>query len=450
MIRRMTPQPSIRLAFILLSLALLTGISTPHLAAQESSAATFAGVLAYSGCDGNLYLLEGPDSPPVPLTHDAVRGLRSYTWPTWSTDGRLAYFSQEVARLEGEQSILLRIYIREPDATESVLAYESDAETFTYAYWAPANCPIDGDCRDLAVLVSSRQGLGVLRVRDRHPDFDVRRIGLGQPFYYSYAPDASQMLWLRFGTQIEVYDTARERIVERLPDTAGIFQAPMWSPVDNRLLFSVISAEGEHNLVVAEGEDRQIIASNLRGTLWFAWSPNGEYIAYKEDLGPLHVVDSRTGDRVAISSSAPVVAFFWAPDSDKIAYLTLPDRNPEDTQVSLPGTKLAAPARQNGLLSLTWNVLHVTSGIRQSAAQGFVPTREMFYLVAYFDQFAQSHRLWSPDSRYLAYGELTEDSNTFVNVLDTTQPNLPTQQVAEGRIGVWSFHSRDESPSEPE
>jgi hypothetical protein len=59
-------------------------------AQDEENAEQFSGRIAYIGTDTNVYLLS-QDYEHVQLTDNAGR-TRQYQWPTWSTDGRLAYF----------------------------------------------------------------------------------------------------------------------------------------------------------------------------------------------------------------------------------------------------------------------------------------------------------------------------------------------------------------------
>jgi hypothetical protein len=75
-----------------------------------------------------------------------------------------------------------------------------------------------------------------------------------------------------------------------------------------------------------------------------------------------------------------------------------------------------------------------------ASLQGFLPTRDMLYFLSFFDQFAQSHRLWSPDSRYLVYAELTSESRQLIHLLDTNDPAAWPLTLTEGQIGIWSYH----------
>src|ERR1700682_2272664 len=60
----------------------------PKAHAQESGTA----MLAVVGTDGNLSILDASGQNPFAVTKDAIPNRRSYGWPTWATDGRLAFF----------------------------------------------------------------------------------------------------------------------------------------------------------------------------------------------------------------------------------------------------------------------------------------------------------------------------------------------------------------------
>lgn len=87
---------------------------------------------------------------------------------------------------------------------------------------------------------------------------------------------------------------------------------------------------------------------------------------------------------------------------------------------------------------LTWSTLTVSTSEVQKLT-GFTPTREMTYLLSYFDQFGQSHRLWSPDSRYIVYGDSSSGGISSVKVLDTLADSPVPFTLSEGEIGIWSF-----------
>ena len=408
------------LSGIILVLALLVapGISSgTRIAAQPGD----AGRLVIAGSDGNLYVYDVSSGATTTLTSDAVPGIKQYSWPTWSTDGRLAYFGVD---LTAEMPYRLGIFIQ-PVAGDAALVYSSAEEAFTYAYWSPADCPL-ANCRDLAVLYTGRDGLALRRVRVGD-EVTVDELGKGGPFYWDWSPDGQSMFWARNGNMLEIYDVAAESVVKALPDEPGLERAIDWSPVDDRLLAAVRVSPRRSDLTVFDGAARQVIAPGLRGVVSFEWSPDGSQVAYVAGDEALHVVDV-AAQMEATTPIAGALAFFWSPDGTQIAYLS---------RVRTPGGTLARPARQVEL-RLQWSTLDVATD-RTTGLSAFLPSEEMIYYLNFYDQFARSHRLWSPDSRYLVYGEVLADGGPVVTLLDTQTPSQTPVRIMDGSIGIFSW-----------
>ena len=401
------------------------------------------GYIAYIGTDYNVYTLNLEDYTETQLTNDAGQ-TRRYQWPTWSTDGRLAYFGTFVS----EGQLATSTYISPDGNTQGELVY-TGPELFNYAYWSPGNCEAGERCRDLAVLLSSSaRGMLVELVRDGLDEPVNLTAGLGgPPFYYSWSPDGSRMLWQRNNQRFDIYDANRDRVTNTLAQTPGLMLAPAWSPVDDRLLFGARTEDNTTDLVISENDEARVIAEDFAGLVSFNWSPDGNLIAYRErtaqGYGTLFVIDSTSGETVIRSPTTGVISFFWSPDSQRIAYLTL---------AALPDTFSAyqashVPAQsQPPSVGIAWSVLEVSTG-NVTQYGSFFPTPETLYLVQYFDQFAQSHRVWSPDSRHLLYSELTQDG-PVINLLDITQVGSVPISIADGVVGIWSFESMpsDQTP----
>jgi TolB protein len=213
-------------------------------------------------------------------------------------------------------------------------------------------------------------------------------------------------------------------------------------------LFGTFNAANRStDLSIIDDAEVRVLRADLPGAVAFSWSPDSTQVAYRtltreEGAGPLVVLDAGTGDEVA-RSSAGVLGFFWSPDSGRVAYLTLsPTQGSPSAQQ--PGEIVSAAsdrsslAAQNQVATLDWIIWDIATNAELRVAR-FVPTTEMIYLISYFDQFNQSHRLWSPDSRYLVYADETIGGQPTVNILDTTAPNAVPFAVARGRIGIWSY-----------
>ena len=418
----------------LLTLTLCVNLFGTMVFAQDENLIlpTLPGRIAYISTDYNVYSLHPETNSRAQLTNDGSRA-QPYVWPTWSTDGRLAYFLS----IATAQELTTEVYVSSDGSTIGDLLYEGDGTRFNYAYWSPQDCNEGERCRDLAVLLSGVDGLGVQLVRDSEEGSTNQLIGRGGPFYYSWSPDGNRMLWQRNNQRMDIFDVSSNDIIDTLSQQPGIFPAPAWSPIDDRLLFGVL-AEGSQTtdlVIVANGETTTLV-SNLEGIVYFEWSPDGNKIAYTNNRGALTVLDAIAGETIVQSTVSGVLSFFWSPDSEHVAYVTL---------ATPPGSINAkTPTEQERVFyqeatGIAWSVLDVEGGETRRYGS-FIPTEEMLYLLFYFDQFSQSHRLWSPDSRYLLYSETTPDNRASINILDTTQSNVVPFSVALGYIGVWSFN----------
>ncbi len=391
------------------------------------------GRIAVVGADYNLYVLDPQSGEQTALTDDAEissRSIHIYESPVWSEAGELAYFGTSV----DASSVTTDVLISADGSTPAETAATLPDLSITYASWAPQPC---GDaCRDLAVLLSAANTFKVDIVRVDGGAYSVSETGSGAPFYFSWSPDGTHMLWQRNSAHLEIFDVAQKQIAKTLPQFPGAMFAPAWSPVDDRLLFATQSGDTS-DLVISTDGDLQTLAADQANPLLFAWSPDGSQIAYIDRKGPLFVVDAASGEVITQSLDANVQAFFWSPDSQHIAYVTSGITPGGSFNASAPSAiKVAAPMPQSSS-TFTWSVIDVADGaVRRYGS--FVPTHEEAYMLSFFDQFGQSHRVWSPDSHYLVYGEVA-GNRSVISVLDTTQEVTVPLMLTEGVVGVWSF-----------
>jgi TolB protein len=333
--------------------------------------------------------------------------------------------------------------VSEDGSTSGDLIYTGSQEIFNYAYWSPQNCQSGENCRDLAMLISSQEkGMFVELLHDNGGESVSDTVGLGgPPFYYSWSPDGNRMLWQRGNRSFDIYNASEDSVTDTLTQLPGAIFAPAWSPVDDRLLFGARSTEGQRtDLVIVRQDEVVELALGLEGLVSFSWSPDGKYVAYRvatpEAYGPVLITDAVTGETVARTPVNGAFAFFWSPDSHQLAYITLATPPGSFSASAEQGGHLAAPYQQEAT-GLAWSVLNVeTENVNRYGS--FVPTNDMIYILQYFDQFSQSHRVWSPDSRHLIYSEITPEG-PVINLLDATRADNVPFSVAEGVIGIWSF-----------
>jgi Tol biopolymer transport system component len=391
------------------------------------------GQLAIVGVDSNVYRV-AEDGAVQALTSDAGRVddiLRFYQWPTWSESGSLAFFG---AQLQRPADVQFEAWVaRAGEAAEQI--YSAPDETFTYAFWSPAPCAAGGACDSLAALIGVRGEPGftlrLVPVDGSRP----RRLGQGTPFYFDWSPDGARMAWHRDNESIELANAATGRVSETVAARSGAQAAPAWSPDGAALAYGVSEGAGDTTaLAVFDGDSERVLVAGLEGVISFAWSPDGRALAYTEEDGPLVIIDAVTGEEQARTVETDVLAFFWSPVENRLAVL-VPDQGPAG---SFSAKRAAAPAQQFDPHRWAWTLFDPADGASVRLAS-FTPTREQAYLVAYFEQFSRSHRVWSPDGSRLVYGEQLSATRPVVQVIDLDEPGSPPRVVAQGVIGIWSF-----------
>lgn len=423
--------------YLILTIYVLMVCTVPMLA-EDAQQDARSGEIAYVGSDRNIYIARLEEETFLQLTDDAQEERR-YQWPTWSNDGRLAYFCCEPVSAE---SLTLEVYVAGQESSESEQVYNTAGQVFYHAYWSPAACGVGDDCRDLAVLLNDTRdsALTIQLIRSAADGTTDFAIANGQPFYYSWSPDGQKMLWQRGNTTLSVFDVLENSVadLEQLP---GGMQAPLWSPVDSRLLFGARNAGDETtDLVVVEGETVLTLVEGVEGLISYLWSPDGRYIAYRvlsrSSLARVVIVESQSGEVVASPETDGVFAFLWSPDSTKLAYITAGQAE-GGSSAAVPAIPVAA-SQQGERAVLVWSVLDLQNDTLRRF-EGFVPTAEMIYFFNFFDQFADSHHLWSPDSTRLVFGQISPEGKPVVSILDITRENAVPSYLADGYVGVWSY-----------
>jgi TolB protein len=420
--------------FLIILVSVGSGIS-----AQEIDSLDLEGKIAFIGEDFNVHTLDLATFNITQLTKDGTRQAK-YEFPTWSYDRQLAYFCCGV---RGVNAMDLSIYLSPDGISEGIQYYDQLGERHVYSYWSPVTCKSD-DCVDLAVLIQdpSETQLKVELFNSHNKENGQRSLGNGTPFYYSWSPSGESLLLHRNNRLLQYYSISSAETVSAYDEPLGIFSSPSWSPTDNRILFASLSDTDISQITLLDNGTPKILADNLQGNVSFLWSPDGQFIAYRvansNSISSMYVIDSDNGEVVARSNVSGILSFFWSPDSSKIAYITLanPPGNFEiNNQTS--GNTTALIQLEDGF---AWNILNVTDS-SNILLNSFIPTVSMQYLFANFDQFAQSHNLWSPDSQYIVYGERNsiDSRDSHITIIDVNDPNTEPFKVTDGSFAVWSY-----------
>ena len=136
-----------------------------------------------------------------------------------------------------------------------------------------------------------------------------------------------------------------------------------------------------------------------------------------------------------------MVAFFWAPDGRTIAAIEIPGL--DGTNSASAGGAPAVLARANAgaiaaAASPTLPLLFVDVATGAIRSQQAVHLSDLFagQVLPYFDQYALSHRFWSPDSRSVALPTLGDQGTSQIITFfaDGTDP-VP---LVAGQFASWS------------
>ncbi len=389
-----------------------------------------SGRLVYVGEDGDLY------------QSDEQRGLRRLTWG-WKDSGdddrRLEYVWPSYSP---DGSLVACFGVRPGESPEAGLYAVADDGVAMHELWRMAGAaPVceswSPDSGQIALLLQEEEGsrLELADVRDPGRTTTLDR---GAPVFWSWSPAAGYIAVHTGGSRtlsedarLSVFATEDGcREVVRL--TPGEFRTPAWSPDGTRVAYVDASNERKEYLSfyrVADGVSE--IVCPVEGHCAMLWSPDGRYLAFSEALGEtpylftgVTLVDTRTG-RSEVVGDESVVAFLWSPCSNRLL--------------------LMAFSEDGGM---QWSTLDVGGG-RTTVTPRFFPSRELVYFCWFFDQFAPSHPLVSPDGRMLAFtGSLPDserdESGQFESsvYLASLTGDGPLRKLAPGHFACWDGGGR--------
>lgn len=401
--------------------------------------------IAYVTDDGNIATINPDGSDPRRLTRSEARvggaghvlaqaadSQSFYTWPTWSPDGsRLA--ASRVNSRGGSTQLSLEIIDTSSGVSKRV--YENEPGTILVAQGAPHYTYWSPDSSHLAFLATTGRHL-TLFLAASQGEPSPAAIALGSPTYYSWARDTGSLLVRRQGDLLHLPGS---QVGSEMPspvdlDFAGSgFRVPALSH-DGRSVYYTASRDGSNALYAAElgGEARPRYLADVGTLAAFSLSPAGDDLAVADTDQP----ESGQYDRLFLIGTGggaprmladePLLAHFWSPDGRKLIYVVFdPDRR-----------------------TFAWKLVERNGGLPVVVAE-FLPSADLLTALTFFDQYALSHSIWSPDSSYIVFtGSLQRHSSGAnggspqgykVYVLEAREGAVP-QEVASGRIAFWSWN----------
>lgn len=427
------------LAFVLLLVAALirSGLApatsavpaTPAAVTTPAANATALNRLAVIDGD-QIYTVDPDGSKRLNLDHNGSVPTAALIW---SHDGQHLIFS-ETGRGQG------RLISAQPDGQAPRVLYETDQLS------APFYMNGSPDDRFVAFLVPSAANAMELQVAQTDQPHSARLAVPGQPNYASWSPD-SQALVVHIGSNradafVGTY-TLSDTEPNKIETNPAAFQAPVWSPAGPAAQRWVYARQrGSQGELVMNTDGRVESLASFEGGIAFALAPDGQHAAYTISTADSFLYRGLTVVDLAGHSSQTIykgdlVGFFWSPDGQKIAYLT--GALVEPSSIGRAGGLASPPVQQTRrTLQLTWHVIDLASGQTLDLST-FQPTEAFVYLITYFDQFAQSIAVWSPDSRSLVYTGTPLVGGRGVYVIET-QPKSAPRFAGTGDFAIWSWH----------
>ena len=387
------------------------------------------------------------------MVSHAVPGV-VFGFPAWSPDGsRVAVVGQG----PDDTGIYVFTVLRGRSGNAEVgrrpvVIYRSADRPPFYLYWTP-------DGRRVAFLATEPVGLslritpadGSAPLDGSAPAAIIRR---GAPLYFDWLDPDRLLLHVGAGPDAFVgeVDGDGASVGPGVPGT-GDFR-PAGVSRDRRYRAYVRSDAGSSGQIVVESRDGSGTHEvPVFGPAAMVFDPSGDRLAAigadtpvadasAFPLGPLRLIDAGTGAARTLLDGS-VLAFFWAPDGRTIAALRL--GRPGDDLAAETGIVLAAarpphptasgiPRAGDAVVSVVF--VDASTGVVRSQRVVRLADQFVTQLLPYFDQYALSHRLWSPDGTSILLPLVDKTGRDQLVVVSAEGPD--PRPIADGVSGFWS------------
>lgn len=401
-------------------------ISTSIIAPDPTAQPVPINRIVFVSPDGDLQTIT-PEGSDARVISD---GSIDFQFPAWSPTG------EDIAAVGNNA-----VYLLADSEKQSIRQlYFSRGQSPFYLYWSPNG-------RMLSFLANHPQGLGLHLVGIDEEPTD-RLLMTGSPFYWNWTADSTQLL-IHTGLAHEearfaLLDVQNGQVGPNVADP-GLFQAPGIAQSGRYWAYSELDENQNSWLVIADKETGETNRQRHAGFVAFGWSPVVDQLAFISSgegafdfAGPLQLMDAASGE-VRLASRETILAFFWSPDGRYIAAIA---SNETDDEGRIAGSKDVHQAgklyaQPHPAISLGLLLLDVATGERLHRLD-FQPTSVLVtQFLPFFDQYAFSHRIWSPRSDALVL-PVWENGQNIVQIVSIESG--ASRDIAAGDMPFWSHH----------
>jgi len=290
-----------------------------------------------------------------------------------------------------------------------------------YAMWDPTG-------EILSYVAPGSDGLTLFTASPANPGVQIPLLS-GAPIFSAWSPDGATLA-VHAGDRVTLLYPTQGAPPVVLPGNAIGFRTPAFSS-GGTLVYAVAEAGAVSLRRTNAVGDSPTPLADFPGGVAFAFRPGTEtlYVAMTRspDTGLFDELSALDADRPTAPrriTRGPFAAFLWAPAGDRLLLVT-PTQSGDG--------RFALQARS-------------PDGRPDGVTEGFVPSADLRTYLNFFDQFALSHRLYSPDSEsFLIAGRIAGDAvhGTFGdpigNFVMRWHPGRgqPLELVAPGEIGLY-------------